>query len=233
MKYILSNISTGVGTGLSVIGVGAGIVTTTLATLYGAPAAVIGVSVAAPAACAYDVFLGKGALMAAATKEQLDTLKAANEERKGQLEKSSEQIVRLEAQVAETEKQNQLLQGEVSKLSALTSALNAESQERLAQLATSQKQIEEQETQIKKLWEIHGHLRQALQGLAVAGDTFDHFGGILAEHTATLSERIDQISATTQNLDETAAVLSHLTHSLETHIERDRNLIQTRALLFE
>jgi len=239
MKYVLSNISTGVGTGLSVLGVGAGIVTTTLATLYGAPAAVIGASIAAPAACAYDVFLGKGALMAAATEEQLETLKAANDEREAQLKKadaqletSEELIVKLQEQLAEREKQNNRLHNEVVSLTELTEALNAESQARLDQLVQSQRQIDEQEAQIKKLWEIHGNLRLALQGLAVAGDTFDQFGGILAEHTATLSERIDQISETSAQLDETASVLSHLTHSLENHIDKDMSLQHTRALLF-
>jgi len=240
MQYILSNVATGVGTGLSVLGVGGGIVTTTLAAIYGVPAAVIGVSVAAPIACAYDVFLGKGALMAAATKQQLDTLKAANDQREEQLKKadeqletSEEQIKRLKDELQTLETQNQLLSKEVSELNDITEALNSESEERQKLLAKSEAQVAEQEEQIKKLWEIHGNLRLALQGLAVAGDTFDQFGGILTQHTATLSERIDQISQTTNNLDQTAAVLSELTHSLENHIKTDRGLSQTRALLFE
>jgi predicted nucleic acid-binding Zn-ribbon protein len=247
MQYILSNISTGVGTGLSVLGVGGGIVTTTLAAIYGVPATVIGVSVAAPVACAYDVFLGKGALMAAATKEQLETLKAANDEREAQLKKADAQLQKADAQIETSEEQirrltkemetlerhNRLLEDEVSELNEITTALNSESEERQEQLAKSEKQIAEQEAQIKKLWEIHGNLRLALQGLAVAGDTFDQFGGILTQHAATLSERIDQISETTTNLDQTAAVLADLTHSLENHIETDRGLRQTRALLFE
>ena len=225
MNYIVNKISTGVGTALSVAGVGTGIVATTFAGMYGLPAAVVGVSVAAPVACAYDILLGNGALVAAATQEQLDTLKAANDER-------GEQLLESAAQLEETQKHNERLSQELIKLSDLTDQLTQENQVRENQLKKSEQQILEQEAQIKKLWEIHGNLRLALQGLAVAGDTFDQFGGILAEHSATLSEKIDHLSETTEKLDETAAVLTHLTQSLDRHIESDQELTRTRQLLF-
>jgi uncharacterized protein (DUF3084 family) len=191
--------------------------------------------------------------MASATKEQLDILKAANDEREQQLKKadaqletSEEQIKRLKEQVGIMENQNHALENEVGKLNQLAETFALESHERLVQLATSgaqlarseaqldkaKSQLAEQEEQIKKLWEIHGNLRLALQGLAVAGDTFDHFGGILAQHAETLSERIDHITETSANLDQTATVLAHLTQSLENHIESNRHLSQTRALLY-
>uniref|UniRef100_A0A6C0BNB4 Uncharacterized protein n=1 Tax=viral metagenome TaxID=1070528 RepID=A0A6C0BNB4_9ZZZZ len=233
MNYVVNKISTGVGTALSVAGVGTGIVATTFAGLYGVPAAVVGVSVAAPVACAYDIFLGSGALVAAATQEQLDTLKAENDERNEQLQESAAQLQETEKSNAELRRQVVQLSEQLVTLDETSADLMRQNEVREAQLRQSEQQIQEQEAQIKKLWEIHGNLRLALQGLAVAGDTFDQFGGILAEHSATLSEKIDHLADTTDKLDETAAVLTHLTQSLDRHIETDRALIHTRELLFE
>lgn len=200
-------------------------VATTLAAVSGAPAAVIGASIVAPAACAYDVFLGKGAFLASAMNKQLDRLKQSNDERADQLEEAGDQLKELTGQNAQLRGEVKRLSQEVIKLGDLTNTLQAQNEQR-------RQQIVDQEEQIKKLAEIHVQLRLALQGLAVAGDTFDGFGQVLSEHVATLSEKIDHLSVTSEKLDATASVLTHLTTTLDRKIATDRSLCTARTLLF-
>lgn len=169
---------------MNVVGVGAGVATSVAAVTWGLPAAVVGVSVAAPVACVYEFFLGSGgALTAREIRAQVDQMKQDSELRAQQLQQSHEQIEQLEHDAA-----------------------------------VRKDQLAEQNAQIKRLWEIHAQLRLALKNLAVAGDTFNHFEGVLSEHASTLSDRINDLEGTSSKLDETAAVLSNLTHSLQTHI---------------
>lgn len=200
MDQVKRTILSGIGTSLSVVGVGAGIAATTLAVVHAAPVAVVVASVGAPIACAYNVFFGDSL----ATRWELKQLREDSERRKQQL-KQQEDLINQQKEQMST--QNELL--EKQKL-----------------------QLLEQEEQIKKLWEIHAQLRQALQGLAVAGDTFNQFGYVLSGHIETLSEKIDHLNETSNNLDNTAAMLNQLTHSLESHINNDDELKRNRDILF-
>lgn len=175
---------TGVSAAMNVAGIGAGVATTAAAAAWGMPGVLIGVSVAAPVACAWELLLGHGgALTAREIRAQVEKLKEYSDHRDQQLLDAQTQIDQM-TRDAETREQ----------------------------------QLHEQDEQIKRLWEIHAQLRMALKNLAVAGDTFDHFGGVLAEHVTTLSDRIDQLDSTSAKLDDTAAVLQTLSSSLEHHI---------------
>lgn len=207
MEQIKRSILSGIGTTLSVVGIGTGVATTTLAALHGLPVLVVAASVVAPVVCVYDVFLGNNLAM----RFELKQLQEDSALRKQQLTESAAQI----------EEQNRLLKEQEQMM-----------KESAEQIEQRDRQLKEQEEQIKKLYEIHAQLRQALQGLAVAGDTFNQFGYVLSGHVETLSQKIDHLQETTNNLDQTASMLSQLTQSLENHINSDESLLQTRELMF-
>lgn len=247
MSWILHKITTGVGITLSAAGVGTGIATTACAVMYGLPTAIIGVSVAAPLACGYDFLLGNGALtqfelnsqldlmrkehekraeQLKEAEEQIQEMKVQGEKRQAQLEQSASQIVALSDQVQKMETQNQAmthenirLANEIGKLGDLCNTLRTHELNLIDQDEKSKKQIVEQEEQIKKLWEIHAQLRLALKNLSVAGDTFNQFEGVLSQHAQTLSEKITKLEMTSVHMDETVAVLTDLTSSLQNHIK--------------
>jgi chromosome segregation ATPase len=236
----------GVGISMSAIGTGAGIATTVGMSIYGLPGAFIGVSVAAPVACAYQFLLGNGALTAKEIKEQVAILKQQDEKREEQLKEAREQL--LEMKIHNTQREEQLhksatqileqaqqledlhisndkyqsensrLAKEVARLGDLVVCLDHAEQGLKKQLVQSQAQLVKQEDQIKRLGEIHVQLRLALQNLSVAGDTFNQFGGILSQHAQTLSEKIENLSNTSNQLNATASVLNDLTNSLQHHI---------------
>lgn len=214
MDQIKRAVLSGIGTTLSVVGVSTGVAATTLAVVHAAPVAIVATSVVAPIACAYNVFFGDSL----ATRWELKKLREDSERRKEQLRQQEELI----------KKQEEQLKTQVDLVNQQKEQIDTQEQ-----LLEKQKgQLLEQEEQIKKLWEIHAQLRQALQGLAVAGDTFNQFGYVLSGHMETLSQKIENLSETSNSLNNTAVMLNQLTHSLENHINNDDELKRNREILF-
>ena len=221
MEQVKRSIISGVGTTLSVIGVGTGIATTTLAAMHALPVVVVCGSVVAPLALGFGLFFGNGLL----TRLELKQLREDSERRQKQLEESEKQLAVFK-ELCEKQKQD------IEELGKTKDELKEITETQQTQIDERDKQLKEQEQQITKLFEVHAQLKETLKNLLVAGDTFNGFEQVLSNHVETLSQKIEHLNETTNNLDATAHMLNDLTNSLENHINNDRSLMQNRELLF-